>query len=180
MSVPAALLCANSPNSLLSSGQHANPHRERNMAEGDTTSAPALERRYISRRVLLRMMAAAGSAPALAALGADHVLAADPGIEVADPKYKRFYTGIDGIHANDTNWVKLTRPRLTWPAEGEPVPELTVTLDSSLPDQLDAWRKWSADAQKIGLKYNVVQVSPARWLEVTLAHINGDVETHWG
>jgi peptide/nickel transport system substrate-binding protein len=150
------------------------------MAEDDTAIAPALERRRVSRRVLLRMMAAAGGAPALAALGADRVLAADAEIEVADPKYKRFYTGIDGIHSNDPNWVKLTRPRLTWPAEGEPVPELTVTLDASLPDQLDAWRKWSADAQKIGLKYNVVQVSQTRWLEVTLAHLHGDVETHWG
>jgi peptide/nickel transport system substrate-binding protein len=139
-----------------------------------------IARRRVSRRTLMRMMAAAGSGPALAALGADRLLAAEPEFQVADPRYKRFYTEIPGIHANDPNWVKLTKPRLTWPTTGELVPELTVTLDSSLPDQLDAWRKWSADAQKIGLKYDIVVVSPARWLEVTLAHINGDVETHWG
>jgi peptide/nickel transport system substrate-binding protein len=137
-------------------------------------------RRSVSRRTLLRMMAAAGSGPVLASLGADRVFAADPAIQVADPRYQRFYTGLDGIHANDANWVKQTKPRLTWPTAGELVPELTVTLDSSLPDQLDAWRKWSADAQQIGLRYNIVQVSPARWLEVTLAHLHGDVETHWG
>jgi peptide/nickel transport system substrate-binding protein len=139
-----------------------------------------IARRRVSRRTLMRMMAAAGSGPALAALGADRLLAAEPEFQVADPRYKRFYTEIPGIHANDPNWVKLTKPRLTWPTTGELVPELTVTLDSSLPDQLDAWRKWSADAQKIGLKYDIVVVSPTRWLEVTLAHINGDVETHWG
>ena len=69
-------------------------------------------RRSVSRRTLLRMMAAAGSGPVLASLGADRVFAADSAIRVADPRYQRFYTGIDGIHANDVNWVKQTKPRL--------------------------------------------------------------------
>jgi peptide/nickel transport system substrate-binding protein len=166
-------LCAKSLNSLLSFRLDRTGW-ERDMAETD------IARRPVSRRTLLRMMAAAGSGPALSALGADRVFAAEPAFQVANLKYQRFYTGIDGIHGNDANWVKQTRPRLTWPSAGELVPELTVTLDSSLPDQLDAWRKWSTDAQQIGLKYNIVQVSPARWLEVTLAHLHGDVETHWG
>jgi peptide/nickel transport system substrate-binding protein len=173
------VLCANSHNLPYHSSQSTR-RREEGMGERGSVTAESIERRQVSRRTLLRLMAAAGSGPVLASFGADRVFAADPAFKVANPKYERFYTGRDGIHANDANWVRLTRPRLTWPEEGEMVPELTVTLDSNLPDQLDAWRKWAADAQKIGLKYDVVQVSTARWLEVTLAHINGDVETHWG
>ena len=60
------------------------------------------------------------------------------------------------------------------------MPELTVTLDASLPDQLNSWRKWAEDGKKLGLAYNIVVVSTARWLEVTLAHLHGDIETHWG
>ena len=150
------------------------------MEDDDRGTTEGVERRHVSRRTLLRLMAAVGSGPVLAPFVADQVFAADPAFKVANPKYQHFYTGIDGIHGKDANWVKLTKPRLTWPEVGELVPELTVTLDSSFPDQLDAWRKWAADAQKIGLKYDIVQVSPARWLEVMLAHINGDVETHWG
>jgi hypothetical protein len=62
-------------------------------------------RRRVSRRTLIRMMAAAGSGPVLTSLGADRVFAAGPEFQVADPRYQRFYTGIDGIHGNDANWV---------------------------------------------------------------------------
>src|SRR5258708_2380715 len=81
-------LCANSPKPLLSFRRDNDKTGwERNMADMD------LARRLVSRRALMRMMAAAGSGPALASLGADRVFAAEPEFPVADPKYQRFYTG---------------------------------------------------------------------------------------
>ncbi len=148
------------------------------MAKSEGPAAPF--RRGMSRRSVLRSLAATGGGAAVARWGGGSALAADPEIQIADPRYEKFYKGQSGIHALDPNWVKQTLPRLAWPGADDMVPELTVTLDSSLPDQLDAWRKWAEDGKKLGLAYNVVQVSPARWLEVTLAHLHGDVETHWG
>jgi peptide/nickel transport system substrate-binding protein len=43
---------------------------------------------------------------------------------------------------------------------------------------LDAFRKWATDGEKLGLKYNIEQVSEARWLDTIQAHKHGDIEMH--
>jgi peptide/nickel transport system substrate-binding protein len=74
--------------------------------------------------------------------------------------------------------VKDTTPRLTWPQAGEKVPEISVVIPTTSPDWLDAFRKWSVDAAQIGLKYNIAQMSQARWLETINGHRHGDIELH--
>jgi ABC-type transport system substrate-binding protein len=58
------------------------------------------------------------------------------------------------------------------------VPELGVIIPNNEPDWIDSFRKWSADAEQLGLKYNITQVSNARWLEMINLHRHGDIEVH--
>ena len=128
----------------------------------------------LGRRTLLRLAAAASGA---AALGMP-ALAADTTFVLADPKYTALYHRTGGYYTGDPQWVSWTKPRLTWPQAGEKVPELTVTIPTVQTNWLDAWRKWAADARKLGLHYNIQQVSEARWLDMIGKHTHGDVEVH--
>ena len=104
--------------------------------------------------------------------------AAEAGIATADPRYDRLYKATSTYFANDPQWVAWTRPRLTWPKAGEKVPELTVVIPTVQGAWLDAWRKWAADGAKLGLKYNIQQVSEARWIDLIVSHKHGDIEMH--
>lgn len=134
--------------------------------------------RPINRRTLLGLMAATGGAAALGGFGAVRTMAAEQTIAVTNPKYNRLYNEVSGYYVKDPQWVKETTPRLTWPQAGEKVPEIGVVIPTNQTDWLDAFRKWSSDAAQIGLKYNISQMSPARWLETIQAHRHGDIEVH--
>ena len=58
------------------------------------------------------------------------------------------------------------------------MPELSLVIPTVQTNWLDAWRKFAADAGKLGLKYNIQQVSEARWLDVIGLHTHGDIEVH--
>ena len=132
----------------------------------------------IDRRSLLRLAAAFGGTAALARFGLLPAHAAEAGIATADPLYDRLYKATSTYFANDPQWVAWTRPRLTWPKAGEKVPELTVVIPTVQGAWLDAWRKWAADGAKLGLKYNIQQVSEARWIDLIVSHKHGDIEMH--
>ena len=132
----------------------------------------------LGRRALLKLMAATGGGAALGHFGAMPTWAADPAIEVADPRYNKLYNEVSNYYLKDPQWVKETTPRLTWPQAGEKVPELSVVIPTVEPHWLDAFRKWAADAEQIGIKWNIQQASQARWLEVIQAHRHGDIEMH--
>ncbi len=134
--------------------------------------------RTIDRRTLLQLAAATGGAAALGRFGALDALAAEAEITVADPRYNQIYKTTSNYYINDPQWVNVTRPRLTWPTAGEKVPELTVLIPTVQKTWLDAFRKWAADGEKLGLKYNLEQVSEARWLDTIQAHKHGDIEMH--
>src|SRR5665213_2619886 len=129
--------------------------------------------RSIDRRDLLRFAAAASLTA-----GGHKVFAADADFTLADEKYAQLYRHSGTYYANDPQWVRWTRSRLTWPQAGEKVPELTVMIPTVQTNWLDAWRKIAADAGKLGLKYDIQQVSEARWLEVIAQHKHGDIEVH--
>ena len=130
--------------------------------------------RAIARRALLRLAAAFGGAGSLGL----PALAAEGEFVVADPRYDALYQKTGTYYTKDPQWVSWTRPRLTWPQAGEKVPELTVTIPTVQTNWLDAWRKFAADAGKLGLQYNTQQVSEARWLDMIGVHTHGDVEVH--
>jgi peptide/nickel transport system substrate-binding protein len=133
----------------------------------------------IARRSVLRGAAAATGAAALARLGVGSAAAeGEAKFAVVNPKYAPLYEGNAGYYFNDAQWVKDTIPRLTWPKDGERVPELGVIIPNNEPDWIDSFRKWSADAEQLGLKYNITQVSNARWLEMINLHRHGDIEVH--
>jgi peptide/nickel transport system substrate-binding protein len=132
----------------------------------------------IDRRSLLRLAAALGGSGVAARLGLLPADAADAGIASADPRYDQLYKATSTYFANDPQWVAWTRPRLTWPKAGEKVPELTVVISTVQGAWLDAWRKWAADGAKLGLKYNIQQVSEARWIDLIVSHKHGDIEMH--
>ena len=129
--------------------------------------------RDIDRRDLLRLAAAASLAA-----GGHKAFAAEPEFGLADQKYAMLYQRSGTYYTKDPQWVTWTRPRLAWPQAGEKVPELTVMLPTVQTNWLDAWRKIAADSGKLGLKYNIQQVSEARWLEVIALHTHGDIEVH--
>ena len=126
----------------------------------------------IARRTLLQLAGASIGGTALPARAADSEFA------VANAKYSALYQRTGTYYTKDPQWISWTRPRLTWPKAGEKVPELTVTIPSVQTNWLDAWRKFAADAGKLGLKYNIQQVSEARWLDMINLHTHGDVEVH--
>jgi len=130
----------------------------------------------INRRSALKL--AAGAAAVAARVGVAEAAPAAPQFALADPHYQPLYAGTNSYFFNDPQWVAWTRPRLTWPKAGEKVPELTVVIANIQSTWLDAWRKWAADGEKLGLKYNIQQVSQARWLDLIVSHKHGDVEVH--
>src|SRR5260370_33814901 len=134
--------------------------------------------RSIERRTLLQLAAATGGAAALARFGVLPTFAAEAEISVADPRYNQIYKATNNYYINDPQWVSVTKPRLTWPAAGEKVPELTILIPTVQKTWLDAFRKWASDGEKLGLKYNIEQVSEARWLATIQAHKHGDTEMH--
>ncbi|MCW5730904.1 MAG: hypothetical protein KIT20_09115 [Alphaproteobacteria bacterium] len=134
--------------------------------------------RTIDRRTLLMLMAATGGGAAMSGLGSFPAFAQDPTIELENPKYNRLYNEISGYYFKDPVWVKETATRLTWPKAGEKVPEIGVIIPTNQPDILDAFRKFATDGEQIGIKYNIQQMSPARWLETINKHHHGDIEVH--
>jgi len=135
--------------------------------------------RAIDRRTMLALMAATGGSAAMARgwpIGEAMAQQARP--ELANPAYARLYDNVSGYFFKDEVWLKETVARLAWPAKGTPIPELRVVIPSNEPDTLDSFRKWSADAEQIGLKYQLEQASPARWLETINKHHHGDIEVH--
>lgn len=132
----------------------------------------------IDRRSLLKLMAVTGAGTAGGAwpwaAGAQETK-----FQVEDPEYaKRLYNAHKGYYFQDPEWVRQTTPRLTWPKDGEAIPEFQIIMPNNAPDWLDGWRKWSKDAEQIGLRYNIQQASPARWLEEINGHRHGDIELH--
>lgn len=132
----------------------------------------------IDRRSLLKLLAAAGTGAAAGGLHWTAAAQGTPAFELEDDKYRRAYEGFKGYYFQDPEWVKQTVPRLSWPKDGEKVPELQIIMPNNNPDWLDAWRKWAKDGEQIGLRYNIQQMSPARWLEEINGHRHGDVELH--
>jgi peptide/nickel transport system substrate-binding protein len=126
----------------------------------------------LTRRTALRLAGASIGASVLP------THAADASFTVANPKYEKLYQRSGTYYKNDPQWINWTKPRLTWPAAGEKVPELTVVISTVQTNWLDAWRKFAADAGQIGLKYNIQQVSEARWLDLINTHLHGDIEMH--
>ena len=131
----------------------------------------------LDRRTLLQL-AAGGAVAAAGTLGTRPALAAEAPFTLTDPRYDPLYKGTRTYFVNDAQWAAWTRPRLTWPKVGEKVPDLTVVIANIQGTWLDAWRKWAADGEKLGLKYNIQQVSQARWLDMITSHKHGDVEVH--
>ena len=137
-----------------------------------------------SRREVLQI-AVAGAAGFVLGLGPQsEALAASsqdtgpgPKIKVANKKYAPLYSKRANNFLQDADWVKETRVRLTWPQEGEKVPPLTVYVPDEKLDWVEALRKAGEYAQKLGLVYQVNQVSTARWLEMINTH-RQDMEIH--
>src|SRR5437870_1956893 len=109
----------------------------------------------LDRRALLKLMAATGGGAALDHFGAGPTWAADPAIEVADPRYNQLYNEVSNYYLKDPGWVKESAARLAWPQAGEKVPELSVVIPTVEPHWLDGFRKWAADAEQIGVKWNI-------------------------
>ena len=106
----------------------------------------------IDRRSLLKLLAAAGSGAAAAGLPWSAAAQGAPAFEVEDEKYKPAYASFKGYYFQDAEWVKQTVPRLSWPEDGDKVPELQIIMPNNNPDWLDAWRKWAKDGEQNGLR----------------------------
>jgi peptide/nickel transport system substrate-binding protein len=132
----------------------------------------------IDRRQAVKLTAAAAISPALPRSPIPYRVPATNGFAVANPKYDALYREASSYFVNDPQWVAWTTPRLTWPKAGEKVPELTVMIANIQSSWLDAWRKWAEDGAKLGLKYDIQQISQARWLDLILSHKHGDIEVH--
>jgi hypothetical protein len=132
----------------------------------------------MDRREAVKLAAAAAIAPALPWKGIPYPYAGEAPFSVADPRYDALYRDYASYYVNDPQWMDWTRPRLTWPKAGERVPELNVMIANIQSTWLDAWRKWAADGEKLGLTYNIQQVSQARWLDAIISHKHGDIEVH--
>ena len=133
--------------------------------------------RLIDRRSMLQLMSALGGTLALPAWPSS-AEAADETFALANPAYEKMYNNISGFYFKDETWAKETRPRLRWPTPGQPIPDIRVVVPADAPDSVDAFRKWSTDAQQIGIRYQVEQSSQARWLELINKHQHGDIELH--
>ncbi len=98
--------------------------------------------------------------------------------QFVDPGIAKVYRDQKGYFADDPKWREMTYPRIQWPKKGERVPDFEVLVTPAFPFWLDAMRKWAQDAEKIGLKYKITQVSLTRWLDSVNKHYYGDVELH--
>ena len=133
----------------------------------------------LDRRTFLKIAAVTGGVALLPTFPSGPARAADAAkVTFANPKYRDFYNEKDGYFLRDQGWVDETVPRITWPKDGDKVPDFTVMVQTSQPAWTDAFRKWNTDAEKLGLKYNIQQVSQARYLEAILSHRHLDIEIH--
>ena len=98
-------------------------------------------------------------------------------IRVANGKYQSLYADRTNSFLQDINWVKETTQRLTWPKIGQQVPPLTIYVPDEKLDWVEAIRKAGQDAAKLGLRYDIHQVSTSRWLEMINTH-RQDMEIH--
>jgi peptide/nickel transport system substrate-binding protein len=131
----------------------------------------------MDRRTFLKIAGVTGGLLAMQGLAPRDLLAAGPRFELEDTAYNEFYNG-KGYYMQAPKWVEQTLPRLQWPKAGEVVPEIGVLVITTNQFWIDIMRKVSADAQQLGLKYNVQPVSNARWLEDINQHVHGDIELH--
>lgn len=134
-------------------------------------------------RTFINMLGAiAGALAIILGLGGmfpDKLFAETPGIQTEDPFYEeRLYRARKGWYMNDPKWVKIVTPRLTWPKEGQRVPDIEVLIPSNQQTWIDSMRKWSSDAKQLGLNYKIRVISSARWLEMINKHYHGDIELH--
>lgn len=128
----------------------------------------------IDRRALFQLLGAGSAAAILPGEAAANA----PAFETENPGYQAFYSGIRGYYLNDPRWVEFTTPRLTWPTPRQRVPDLAVVIPNNRPVWLDAYRKWAQDAERLGIRYDIQQVSFSRWLEIITRHTHGDIEVH--
>src|SRR3546814_11795531 len=121
----------------------------------------------IDRRTFIKVAAVTGGALAagMSPFRPAWAASADK-IKFVTQRYRDYYDERDGYFLRDQGWVEETISRITWPKDGDTIPEFTVLTQSNNPDWTDAWRRWAADGEKLGLKYNIQQVSQARWLEI--------------
>jgi peptide/nickel transport system substrate-binding protein len=139
------------------------------------TSADPLPKLQMSRRGVLLTPLALGAGlllphRALAQTNDD--------FQFVDPGVAKIYKQQKGYFADDAVWREATYPRIQWPKKGQRVPEFEVLVAAAFPFWLDAMRKFAADAEKVGLKYKITQVSLTRWLDSVNKHHHGDVELH--
>jgi peptide/nickel transport system substrate-binding protein len=132
----------------------------------------------LDRRQAIQLAGAAAAAFVLGLGRQESARSAESnGIRVANDKYKSLYAERTNSFLQDTNWVKETTRRLTWPKTGEPVPPLTIYVPDEKLDWVEAIRKASQDAETLGLRYDINQVSTSRWLEMINTH-RQDMEIH--
>ncbi len=133
----------------------------------------------LGRRRFLALAAVMGGSAALGPLAADRAWAqADPRIQLENEKYMKLYDFRENYFLNDPGWVDETVARVTWPEKGARIPPLKILLQSEQQAWIDAFRKFTEDARKVGLEYDIELVSQARWLEAVATHRHGDIEIH--
>jgi peptide/nickel transport system substrate-binding protein len=131
------------------------------------------------RRTFLKIAGVTGGALAVPGMFPGELFAETPELETEDPMYKeKFYKYRKGWYMNDPKWVRKAVPRLTWPKEGQRVPDIEVAIPSNRQHWIDSMRKWSTDAKQLGLNYKIRILSSARWLEEINKHYHGDIELH--
>jgi peptide/nickel transport system substrate-binding protein len=121
--------------------------------------------------------AAAGFILGFGAQEADAASDTAPEIRVADENYKSVYSKRANSFMKDPSWVKETAARLRWPKAGERVPPLTIYVPDEKLDWVEAMRKAGQDAARLGIQYDINQVSTSRWLEMINTH-RQDMEIH--
>src|SRR5688572_19207895 len=119
----------------------------------------------LDRRMLLKL-AAGGAAAVAGRFDIPGAHAAEAPFALTDPHYDPPYKGTRTYFINDAQWAAWTRPRLTWPKGGAEATDLTVVSANIQSTRVDAWGKWPADGEKLGIKYTIQQVSQARWLDM--------------
>jgi len=148
------------------------------MKKGTKRDSERVSKKGVDRRTFLKMAAATAGPLAAQWFPSGNLFAAEPRIELVDPSYEKMYNSRDGYYMKDPRWMKQSLSRLQWPKAGERVPEFKAIMQKERPFVLDSMRKVAADAQQVGLKYNLELVSTSKWLEDIMYHIHGDVEVH--
>jgi hypothetical protein len=96
-----------------------------------------------NRRTFLKIAGATGGALAAPGLFLGDLFAETATIVTEDPFYeKRLYRARKGFYMNDPKWIRKVTQRLTWPKEGERVPDLEVLIPSPQQTWIDSMRKW--------------------------------------